>query len=55
MFDIPKALVERALATLANADNLMAEYQRLATALRAELAEIKKLRQAVQAALGKAE
>jgi len=55
MFDIPKPLVDRGMVTLANADTLMAEYQLLAKDLRAELAEIKKLRQSVQAALGKSE
>ena len=62
MFDIPKAVVERALVTMTNVDNVLAEYQLLAREARALLAkvdarmdELDRLRQAMQAALGKAE
>jgi uncharacterized protein YfcZ (UPF0381/DUF406 family) len=48
MFDIPKALIERVQVTLAHVDATLAEYRELAAAARAELAEIKKLRQAIQ-------
>jgi uncharacterized protein YfcZ (UPF0381/DUF406 family) len=48
VFDIPKALIERVHVTLANLDATLAEYRELAAAVRAELVEIKKLRQAIQ-------
>ena len=53
MFGLPRAIVERVLATLANVDNTLAEYQLLAREARLELAEISALRKRLQAVAGK--
>jgi hypothetical protein len=47
-----RAFLLRLEVTATNADNLLAELQRLAVDARAELAEIRKLRERIQSALG---